>query len=316
MNKPKISIIIPVYNVEKYLIRCIDSILMQTYTEFELLLVNDGSSDNSGTICDKYLEKDSRVRVFHKENGGVSSARNFGLNNAKGEWILFVDSDDYVDDNYIESYIKDITNHDRLIIQGCTCVNDTDNTILNILKYPDSVYCDNIVKFINDHEIFKHGSPYGKLYSNKIIQSNKIRFNNEIHNYEDLIFLLDYMQYITEIKLNSNIGYKYVVSSSGLHTRIYLPHNEKLLLDLYIKKIFLFNLKNSKANDYILVLFLRYLKSICVNTTSYSLTDAYYEYKKHINVNTIYLTKKQKILLYFFNRKMFLVIKLFYSCCI
>ena len=90
MNNPKISIIIPVYNVEKYLIRCIESILMQTYREFEVLLEDDGSSDSSRTICDKYSEIDSRIRVFHKENGGVSSARNFGLNKAKGEWILFI----------------------------------------------------------------------------------------------------------------------------------------------------------------------------------------------------------------------------------
>ena len=95
---PKISVIVPVYNTEKYLHRCIDSILDQTFTDFELLLIDDGSTDSSGTICDEYAAKDSRVRVFHKENGGVSSARNMGLDNAYGEWITFVDSDDYLID--------------------------------------------------------------------------------------------------------------------------------------------------------------------------------------------------------------------------
>mgnify|MGYP003408173130 CR=1 FL=1 len=93
---PKISIIVPVYNTERYLSKCIDSILSQSFTVFELLLINDGSKDNSGTICDQYAVNDSRVRVFHKENGGVSSARNLGLENARGEWVTFVDSGDWI----------------------------------------------------------------------------------------------------------------------------------------------------------------------------------------------------------------------------
>ena len=91
---PKISVIVPVYNTEKYLHRCIDSILTQIYTDFELLLINDGSTDSSGTICDENAMRDSRVRVFHKENGGVSSARNRGLREANGKYIMFADSDD------------------------------------------------------------------------------------------------------------------------------------------------------------------------------------------------------------------------------
>lgn len=98
----KISIIVPVYNTEPYLPRCLDSILNQSFTDFELLLIDDGSRDNSGVICDAYAEKDSRIRVFHKENSGVSSARNLGLNMAEGEWMFFVDSDDWLELNAIE----------------------------------------------------------------------------------------------------------------------------------------------------------------------------------------------------------------------
>lgn len=94
MNNPKVSVIVPVYNVEKLLQRCIDSILAQTFTDFELLLIDDGSKDKSGEICDEYAAKDSRIRVFHKQNGGVSTARNLGIDKAQGEWIYFVDSDD------------------------------------------------------------------------------------------------------------------------------------------------------------------------------------------------------------------------------
>ena len=96
VNSPKVSIIVPVYNVEKYLHRCVDSILLQTFTDFELLLIDDGSTDKSVDICDKYALKDSRIRVFHKKNGGVSSARNLGIKKSNGVYILFVDSDDYL----------------------------------------------------------------------------------------------------------------------------------------------------------------------------------------------------------------------------
>lgn len=93
---PTISIIVPVYNVEAYLCRCIDSILAQTFTDFELILVDDGSPDNCSSICDEYAKKDSRIVVVHKENGGLSDARNTGLDIAKGEYIGFVDSDDFI----------------------------------------------------------------------------------------------------------------------------------------------------------------------------------------------------------------------------
>ena len=115
---PIISVIVPVYNTEKYLHRCIDSILAQTYADFELLLINDGSKDNSGAICNEYAVKDSRVRVFHKENAGVSKARNLGLDNAKGEWITFVDSDDWVHEDFIKKRL-DLALSDTADIAYC-----------------------------------------------------------------------------------------------------------------------------------------------------------------------------------------------------
>ena len=113
---PCISVIVPVYNVENYLPRCVDSILSQSFTDFELILVDDGSPDNSGKICDEYAEKDNRVRVFHKPNGGVSSARNLGLDNALGEFVTFIDSDDYVGREYLAWAGED----------GYTCHSDWD----------------------------------------------------------------------------------------------------------------------------------------------------------------------------------------------
>ena len=97
MNRAKISVIVPVYNVESYLARCVDSILAQTYQNLEIILVNDGSRDASGSICDAYAQKDSRITVIHKENGGLSSARNAGIDAASGEYLTFVDSDDWIE---------------------------------------------------------------------------------------------------------------------------------------------------------------------------------------------------------------------------
>ena len=102
----KVSVIVPVYNVEKYLKQCLDSIVDQTLEDLEIVLVDDGSVDSSGTICDEYAKKDARIKVIHKKNGGLSDARNVAIDIAKGEYITFVDSDDYVTDDYVESLYK------------------------------------------------------------------------------------------------------------------------------------------------------------------------------------------------------------------
>ena len=102
MSSPKINIIVPVYNVEKYIRRCLDSIAAQTFTDWECILVDDGSPDGSGAICDEYARKYARIKVIHKENGGVSSARNIALGRISGKWLAFVDSDDWIDLDYCE----------------------------------------------------------------------------------------------------------------------------------------------------------------------------------------------------------------------
>ena len=109
---PKISIIVPVYKAEPYLHRCIDSILAQTFTDWELLLIDDGSPDSSGEICDEYASRDSRIQVFHKENGGVSSARNMGLDSMRGEYVTFVDADDCLYVDALEVFMAHIVKYD------------------------------------------------------------------------------------------------------------------------------------------------------------------------------------------------------------
>ena len=106
---PQISVIVPVYSAEKYLHRCVDSILAQTFTDFELILVDDGSPDNCGAICDEYARKDSRVHVIHQENQGQAAARNYGIEAATGEWVCFIDSDDEVHAQMLELLYHAIT---------------------------------------------------------------------------------------------------------------------------------------------------------------------------------------------------------------
>ena len=123
--KPLISVIVPIYNVEKYLRECVDSIIHQTYKNLEIILVDDGSPDNSGSICDEYAMYDKRIKVIHKKNGGLSDARNVGLDNCAGEYISFIDSDDYVSIFFIE------------ILYNAACLNDSDIvTLVKSVPFP------------------------------------------------------------------------------------------------------------------------------------------------------------------------------------
>ena len=108
MVSNKVSVVIPVYNVEKYLRECVDSVLIQSYTDLEIILVDDGATDSSGKICDEYVATDKRVKVIHKENGGLSSARNIGLDSSTGQYVYFLDSDDYIEPNTIKVLINTI----------------------------------------------------------------------------------------------------------------------------------------------------------------------------------------------------------------
>ena len=133
-NNIAISVIVPVYNVEKWLDRCINSILLQSFKNFELLLVNDGSTDNSIEICNNYLKSDERISVFNKKNGGLSDARNYGLSYAKGKYIVFVDSDDYIQENYLFELYHGIHDNDaEVAVCGYNTVTETGMNIDNII---------------------------------------------------------------------------------------------------------------------------------------------------------------------------------------
>lgn len=209
-QSPKISVIVPVYNVERYLPRCLDSILAQTFTDFELLLIDDGSKDNSGHICDEYAKVDNRIRVFHNENRGVSSARNTGLDNACGEWITFIDSDDYVEDNFLEKLFQS-TNSD-LKISGYTsfgCYNEEKIYCTTFISKNEIGMC--LSKFLNDH-IFR--VPWAKLFRLNIINNNKLRFDTNLKICEDTIFVQQYLCFIDNLTFISIKSYNYFIQST------------------------------------------------------------------------------------------------------
>lgn len=221
MNKlPKISVIVPVYNVEKYLHRCIDSILAQTFIDFELLLIDDGSTDGSGKICDDFAKKDSRIRIFHKENGGVSSARNLGIDNAKGEWVSFVDSDDWLENKCYSSLFGD-THIADLTYFGCSCyfVNG------EVTKYfPADFYSNNKEQIEEQLALLKDNSQkfeylgytWNKLFKKAIIDKYKLRFVKKLSFREDELFTLSYARYISSIRIKANTLYNYRIISTGL----------------------------------------------------------------------------------------------------
>lgn len=203
------SIIVPVYNVKDYIKECVDSILSQTIESFELILVDDGSSDGSSEICDKYAGSDSRVVVKHKANGGVSSARNMGLDIAKGSFIVFVDSDDWVTKDYLSTFNVRKSDAD-LYIQGLQFVNSKTGLVSEEKDLPDLVLDKEAFPIqIPKYNILALGFPVCKCYRKNIIEQNHLRFNESISHHEDHIFVFDYLLHTSKIQLNAGLQYNY-----------------------------------------------------------------------------------------------------------
>lgn len=222
---PIISAIIPVYNSEQYLRACIDSVLGQFFNDFELLLVNDGSTDSSGKICDEYALKDARVRVFHKENGGASSARNLGIENACGEWICFIDSDDKISHNYFNLFKTDLPYSD-IIFVGIDKIDQ--NKVISRVRFIDEMM--ETSDFLNKYTLFsRFAGPVGKFYKATIIQQNQLQFNEKIHNGEDGLFNLSFLVKSQKVYFDNDSIYYYLKRENSLSSRkINLLEGEQL----------------------------------------------------------------------------------------
>lgn len=207
-----ISIIIPVYNTEKYLDKCLNTILSQSYKDIEVLLINDGSTDSSGEICDKYAKKDNRIKVFHEENKGVSAARNFGINVATGEWLCFIDSDDWVDSDYLENFVSIFSAEGDFVIQGY--IKNTDKQITGGSGFV-SQFENFLDFFMYSEEKNLLNSPCFKLFRKDIIDRNSISFDENFSLGEDHIFTLEYIRFVTRFSVSFERGYHYRISSDG-----------------------------------------------------------------------------------------------------
>lgn len=184
-----VTVIVPVYKVEKYLYKCVDSILAQTYTNLEIILVNDGSPDNCGDICDEYVLKDSRIKVIHKENGGLSSARNAAIDVMSGDFVTFIDSDDYVDSHYVEKLynaLKD--NNADISICAEEYILETINSDLKSIGRPFEFFsglkvmtCEQAIIYCLQQELFE-AAAWAKLYKSSLF--DEVRYP-EGYAYED-----------------------------------------------------------------------------------------------------------------------------------
>lgn len=205
-----ISIIVPVYNAEKYIRKCVDSILSQTFKDFELILVNDGSTDKSDSVCEKYAEYDNRVKVFHKPNGGAGSARNFGLEKASGDWVMFVDADDWIERECLQVCSKYIDNNIDLIVFSCNWT--ADSRLPERACFTPSDFKDILPLYI-DKVIFT--SPWCKLFRRNKINELHLRFNEKLLSFgEDTLFVFEYLKNIKSMQLLSNELYHYEIKNN------------------------------------------------------------------------------------------------------
>jgi len=220
MNTPKISAIVPVYNAERYLPMLVDSILAQTFRDFELLLVDDGSTDSSPAICDAYAEKDERVRVIHKANGGVSSARNRGIEEARGEFVFFADNDDYVFPDCFATAVETIGERDFLIFEAC-CTQRSEfnpnpqNRSTDTTDRIEANSLDEIKAKIGD--MAEATVIWICLYKRNILVENNIFFENV--KSEDILFNRKYFNHINSfVQISHYQGYYWVLNSHSQST--------------------------------------------------------------------------------------------------
>ena len=220
MNEPKKTVIIPVYNAEKTICRCLDSLLLQPHSNTEILLIDDGSTDSSESICRSYVGTHRDVYYFKKANGGVSSARNFGLDHASGDYVLFVDSDDYVADNYLATIDSVLSDYDYDLVQLSNYIENKETIITRSRKDFHATNRGELLPYLMKMLHQKRSNqPWAKVYKRSIIQENGIRFPEEIEIGEDRAFLIYYSFYISSFCVSSIPVYFVNIENDGSLSR-------------------------------------------------------------------------------------------------
>ena len=212
MLQPEVSVIVPVYNAEAYLAQCIESILAQDYQNFELILVNDGSTDSSGEICERYAMQNSQIRLVKKPNGGLTTARNAGIKTANGKYIAFVDSDDWVDTDYLSILLKHMKAGG---LSFCRWRNQTqraedESTAVQIMSAEEGIA---LVLDLSG----KYGGVYCKLFDRELIERKRLHFSEDISYGEDLLFSVQYYSALESgIAASSQTPYYYRPNIAGM----------------------------------------------------------------------------------------------------
>lgn len=221
----KYSVIVPVFNAERTLNRCLDSIMQQTYTNWELLLIDDGSSDNSFSICSDYSKRDIRIRVFRQENGGPSSARNIGLEQAMGEWICFVDSDDFISKDYLKEMDCVIRQWQELeiIFLGFHKLGLNGEIIDTVIPEDNGYKGVELAAYLSKQGVF--GFTWIKIFRKDKIRD--IRFHEDLNLFEDEVFTCEVMQQCRETFVLRKALYNYVCSEESLMRKIYEDYCRK-----------------------------------------------------------------------------------------
>ncbi len=300
MENPKISVIVPVYNAEKYLHRCVDSILAQTFKDFELLLIDDGSKDRSGEICDEYAQKDERVKVWHKENGGVSSARNVGLDNARGEWLTFSDSDDWLEPNAFAYYDEMTRKHPFDYLYCGYYLND-------VPELPDGEGIFGVRDFLCKNECDKLW--YG-FYSMNIIEKYKIRFNENITLAEDKLFNYLFLRSCRQVYCARTVFYHYSFGNTDSLSFKGFDVDNFLLCHILIFQELSY-IDHQKATSEFVNAFKGIVwQSICQKRTMGQLLEMYHSVNKEISLSNVFLFQSQRLFLFYcFLQKMKFKIK-------
>lgn len=261
-----VSIIVPVYNVKKYLSSCIDSILRQTYKNLQIILIDDGSTDESGVICDEYAKRDSRITVIHKINGGLSDARNVGIDNANGEYICFIDSDDFVRQTYIEDLLTAVLKHDAdisvcLFEKG---INDNFKKIYNQIQAEEIVLnsMDALKRLYNDELSVEMIVAWNKLYSKKLFEM--VRFPIGKIN-EDEFTIPQLLYNANRVVIINKYDYYYFQSPNSIMRSTFKLNRLDILLALEERMKFfgdngLIKLKNQTLVQYIYLI----INFICI----------------------------------------------------
>lgn len=235
MGNATVSIIIPVYNIKDYISSCINSILSQTYTDLQIIIVDDGSTDGTTEICRSLAKEDDRILFIRQENSGVSTARNAGLDNAKGKYVCFADGDDLLMNNAIESLVKDAYDGNFLIISRFQKIDENNAVICKSDKYiPKTMNSteaiDNLLQI--DSKIGYQGFLWNKLYVNETIQKNKLRFTDGIIYNEDRLFVFQYLMTGCNVIFDQAVTYQYRVRSGSAMDNVNKAFSKKQLTEL------------------------------------------------------------------------------------